>query len=294
MLDEKEKLEENTENTGVSEGVSSESASNEDASNENVSSENVLNETEPVFEYISEETQKSEDTYQISPELEKAQDSKKNKKKMNPVVAEVLSWVKMIAIAFILAVVIDNFIIINATVPTSSMENTIMTGSRMIGFRFSYIFSKPERGDIIIFKYPLDESQTYVKRVIGLPGETVVIEDGEVRIYEAGSDEYFVLEEDYLKEEWTIRNDGYEFNIPEGCYLVLGDNRNASADARVWLQTIQDNISGINVYNEDIPETTVTDLDAIYVAKDKILGKAIFTYWPLDSISLLNNDPYED
>ena len=113
MLDEKEKLEENTENTGVSEGVSSESASNE-----NVSSENVLNETEPVFEYISEETQKPEDTYQISPELEKAQDSKKNKKKMNPVVAEVLSWVKMIAIAFILAVVIDNFIIINATVPT--------------------------------------------------------------------------------------------------------------------------------------------------------------------------------
>ena len=73
--------------------------------------------------------------------------------------------------AFVLALVLKNYVIINATVPTGSMENTIEPGDDLFGFRLAYKFSEPERGDIVIFKFPDDESQKYVKRVIGLPGE---------------------------------------------------------------------------------------------------------------------------
>lgn len=81
-----------------------------------------------------------------------------------------------------------------------------------------------------MFEYPVDEKQTYIKRVIGLPGETVEIRDG--HIYIDGSEK--PLEEDYLKETWIWENDGYTFEVPEGCYFVLGDNRNDSEDGRLW------------------------------------------------------------
>ncbi len=184
--------------------------------------------------------------------------------------AEIWSWVKMLIIAALIAFVIDRFIIVNATVPTGSMENTIMTGSRMVGFRFSYLFDDPERGDIVIFKYPLDESQNYVKRIIGLPGETVKINNGQIYIYDSeGGLIEGPLQEDYLKEVWINGTGPYEFNIPEGKYLMLGDNRNYSSDARVW--------PSLKEYEEGDE----------YVSKDKILGKALFTYWPLSNIGIL-------
>lgn len=181
---------------------------------------------------------------------------------------EIWSYIKMLAAAAVLAIVINTFIIINANVPTGSMENTIMTGSRIIGSRLSYIFSGPERGDIAVFKYPLDESINYVKRVIGLPGETVKIIDGEVYIYKDGNVVEGPLKEPYLKEEWTRNNTGYTFEVPEDCYLMLGDNRNWSADAREWKKIVEAN-----------PEKYGNDLDIIYVKKDNLVGKVFFIYW---------------
>ena len=78
-------------------------------------------------------------------------------------------------------VIFTQYIIVNAEVPTGSMKNTIMEGDRLIGFRLSYLFSKPERGDVIIFKYPDDEKQNFVKRVIGIPGDVVQIIHGKVQ-----------------------------------------------------------------------------------------------------------------
>ena len=79
---------------------------------------------------------------------------------------EVFSWVRMFATVIVVVFVLTHFIIINAKVPSGSMENTIMTHDRLIGFRFAYWFDEPQRGDIILFEYPVDEKQIYIKRVI--------------------------------------------------------------------------------------------------------------------------------
>lgn len=97
-------------------------------------------------------------------------------------VREILSWLITIFLAILAALVIKNFIIINANIPSGSMENTIMEGDRIFGFRLAYHDKAPKRGDIIIFKYPDDEEENYIKRVIGLPGETVLIRDAQVYI----------------------------------------------------------------------------------------------------------------
>lgn len=166
------------------------------------------------------------------------------------IIREILSWVIPFALALAVTLVLKNFIIINATVPTGSMENTIMPGDRLIGSRLAYRSGEAERGDIVIFHYPDNEEELYVKRVIGLPGETVTIVDG--KIYIDGSDT--PLDESYLKETWTVATGPFYFEVPEGSYLVLGDNRNDSWDARYWTNT--------------------------YVAQEKILGRAVFVYWP--------------
>lgn len=179
------------------------------------------------------------------------------RKQEQSAVREVLSWFITIILAVIAALIIKNFIIINANIPSGSMENTIMTGDRIFGFRLAYRDKTPGRGDIIIFKYPDNEEENYVKRVIGLPGETVTISDA--RIYIDGSK--VPLEESYLKEEWTVATGPYTFEVPEDSYLVLGDNRNNSFDARYWENT--------------------------YVREDKILGKAIFRYFPVSTAGSL-------
>ena len=179
---------------------------------------------------------------------------------------EVISWVRMFVIVIAVVFVLTQFVIINVRVPSGSMENTIMTKDRLIGFRFSYWFDEPQRGDIILFSYPVDEKQTYIKRVIGLPGETVEIRDG--KIYIDGSSE--PLEEDYLKETWTWENDGYTFKVPEGCYFVLGDNRNDSEDGRFWAQIALS--TGKASTAEEAEQYS-------YVKKDEIKGKAIFKYY---------------
>ena len=162
----------------------------------------------------------------------------------------ILEYVISIGIAIVAALLINNFILLNAKVPSGSMENTIMTGDRLFGFRLSYLMEDPKRGDIVIFKYPDNESINYIKRIIGLPGETVTIKDSKVYI----NDSTTPLKEDYLKEEWVIANDGMQFQVPEGCYFMMGDNRNYSLDARYWNNP--------------------------YISEDKMVAKVLFTYFP--------------
>lgn len=186
---------------------------------------------------------------------------KEEKRAANPKLYNTLEWLIIIVLALAIALFINFVIIINSTVPTGSMENTIMPGSRMIGLRVSYWFSDPKRGDIVVFKYPDDPSQIFVKRVIGLPGETVEVIDGIT--YINGEE----LEEPYINPDYYVtRNMDFEdygpYTVPEGSYFVMGDNRGNSKDARYWNNT--------------------------YVRKKAILGKALFVYWPLSRIGKLN------
>lgn len=213
---------------------------------------------------FSDNTVESLDFENDDIDLEKLGEIKNPKEKRKYILKEIWSYVCIICGAIVVAALINFFILINATVPTSSMENTIMAKSRILGNRLSYIFSDPERGDIAVFRYPLNESQNFVKRVIGLPGETVKIVDGKIYIYKDGELIDGPLDEPYLKEEWTSYNDGYEFQIPEDSYLMLGDNRNKSWDARRW-------------YDDLVARGE--DPNIAFVKKDKIIGKVYFVYW---------------
>ena len=163
--------------------------------------------------------------------------------------AEIKSWLSIIIIAALIAFFLNNFIIANSKVPSASMENTIMTGNRLIGFRLSYLFENPKRGDIIIFKFPDNEKKYYVKRIIGISGDIVDIKGGKVYLNNSTTH----LDEPYIKEPMIVQND-IHFEVPEDDYFCLGDNRNESIDARYWNNT--------------------------YVYKNKIISKVIFRYFP--------------
>lgn len=179
---------------------------------------------------------------------------------------EIWDYVKMIVIVVVVVLFVNNFILINAKIPSESMEKTIMTGDRVFGFRLTYginanIFGNqiskkmkdPERFDIIIFKYPDDESQLFIKRLIGLPGETVEIRDGKVYINDSSEP----LDDSFVPE--TPKGNYGPYVVPEDSYFMLGDNREHSRDSRFW--------------------------DNSFVTFDEIVGKAVVRYFP--SIKLL-------
>lgn len=159
---------------------------------------------------------------------------------------EALSWGKMIVFVVIMAVLLNQFIIVNASIPTGSMESVIMPNDRIVAFRLSYFFTDPARYDIVIFRYPDDETQLYVKRIIGLPGETVTIRDGLVFI----NDSLVPLRDDFIRE--APRGNYGPFYVPENSFFMLGDNRDNSEDSRSWINP--------------------------FVHQDGILGRAIFKY----------------
>ena len=167
---------------------------------------------------------------------------------------EVISWAKAIAVAAVVAFIVNNFIIVNAMVPTGSMETTIMTDDRIVAFRLSYLFSEPERFDIVVFENPADRDVLFIKRIIGMPGETVLIANGGVYI----NGERLYSDEQFIKEPFG--GNAGPFVVGAGEYFVLGDNRNNSDDSRAWLNP--------------------------FVPAENILGRAIFQYFP--RISLLH------
>lgn len=165
---------------------------------------------------------------------------------------EVMEWVRILLAAVAIAFVLNTFVIANSYIPSNSMENTIMTGDRIIGSRLSYAFgARPQRGDIVLFNHkaePGRDKTRLVKRIIGLPGETVDIRNNQIYINQSETP----LDEPYLPE--PMDSEDYHFVVPEGCYLMLGDNRNHSMDARAW------------------PDP--------FVPEDDITARALFRYFP--------------
>lgn len=199
--------------------------------------------------------------------MDGAEQAKDTEEEKTPLWKELLSWVEIIVVAVLISLFLTKVVLVNALVPSSSMETLISPGDRLFGNRLTYKFKDPERFDVVIFKYPVDEEENYIKRIIGLPGETVTIENAKIYI----NDSETPLEENYLPEEWVIENDGYVFEVPEDCYLMLGDNRNVSEDARYWAE---------EAYEYGLADSVEDGESYTYVRRDKILGKAMFTYWP--------------
>jgi len=158
----------------------------------------------------------------------------------------VLELGKLLLIVFIVSLFVRENVVASAYVPTGSMESTVMTGSRVLLNRLSYIWEDPQRGDIVVFYYPDNPKKIYLKRIMGLPGETIEGYNGVVYI------DGMPLLKDFTAEK--LEQDFGPFQVPEGCYFMMGDNRNDSWDSRYWNNK--------------------------YVDKKKILGKVSLEYYP--------------
>jgi len=150
-----------------------------------------------------------------------------------------------VAIAVLLAVLIRLFILEPFYIPSGSMEPTLKENDRILVSKLNYYFEEPERGDVIVFKYPRDTSRNFVKRVVAVGGETLTVRNSD--LYINGR----VVPEPYLPPGLKFDDFG-PVEIPEESYFMMGDNRNNSDDSRVWG----------------------------YLPENLIVGKAIAIYWP--------------
>ncbi|MEO0768466.1 MAG: signal peptidase I [Cyanobacteria bacterium J06649_4] len=177
-------------------------------------------------------------------------------KQQNPLI----EGLQTVGLSIVLALGIRQFVAEARFIPSESMLPTLKIDDRLVIEKISYHFNPPQRGDIIVFRAPqeaLDAAHSttndaYIKRVIGLPGEEIEVKDGKVFI---NGD---ALSEDYIQAPpvytWGPRT------VPEGEYLVLGDNRNSSSDGHVWG----------------------------FLPRESIIGRAIVRFWPLQRIGGLD------
>jgi signal peptidase I len=170
------------------------------------------------------------------------------------------NWGEPFVVAAILAFAIRTFLVGPYKIPTGSMRPTFLEGDRIFVDKLSYRFKIPQRGDIIVFKYPLDKKKDFVKRLAGLPGDEISIEQGKLYINgEAMDDPPFGEHYYYNRDDWDYAKEGQTIQIPEGQYFTLGDNSSQSSDSRNWG----------------------------FVPRKNIVGKAFCIWWPPRRIKLV-------
>ena len=151
----------------------------------------------------------------------------------NEILAFVWETIKVVVISLAIILPIRYYLVQPFFVKGASMEPNFEDGDYLLVDELSYRFSEPVRGDVIIFRYPGDTSQFFIKRIIGLPGETIEIKKNKVIIYNTESSEGFLLAESYLdSKQETLGN--MLIRLDDNEYFVLGDNRLASSDSRRW------------------------------------------------------------
>ncbi len=140
-------------------------------------------------------------------------------------------YAMLIGTSLLMVFLVRTFIAQPFVVSGASMQPTFETGEYLIVDQLSYELSNPHRGDVIIFKYPLIPTRFFIKRVIGLPGETIKITGEKVEIKEVGSDTFMTLDEPYIE---LTKDSLTELTLASDEYFVMGDNRQASLDSRTW------------------------------------------------------------
>src|SRR3989338_4899952 len=141
---------------------------------------------------------------------------------------------KFVLIALVIIVPIRYYLIQPFFVKGPSMESTFLNGDYVLIDEISYRFHPPKRGDVVIFRPPTDQSEFYIKRVIGLPGEIVQIKNSQVIIYNQQYPQGFALDESTYLDRGQVTTGDLRINIDDNEYFVLGDNRLHSSDSRYW------------------------------------------------------------
>jgi len=171
--------------------------------------------------------------------------------------------IKIVILASLIVIPIRLFIFQPFFVKGQSMEPNFENGDYLIVDEISYRFQNPQRGEVVVFKYPNDTSQRYIKRIIGLPGETIEIQDGKIEVFNKERQKV-LIETSYLPQVVFTAGD-MKIDLKGDEYFVLGDNRFASADSRRW---------------GPLPR------------KD-IIGRVIFRAWPFASLTKFEIPSYE-
>ena len=167
-----------------------------------------------------------------------------------------LTWFRDLSLSVIIAIIVILFLYQPVKVEGTSMMPGLVDQERIFINKFLYRFGLADvnRGDTVVFWFPQDPSKSYIKRVIGVPGDQVQVTDGRVMV---NGDP---IEEPYVPEEYRDHMSVPLSTVPLGEYFVLGDHRSSSNDSRTWG----------------------------YVPRRFIYGKAVFVYWPLDRLGLLH------
>lgn len=182
-----------------------------------------------------------------------ASSAEKDRLSSGTMLPDLRSWIRDLGISLLIAGVVIVFLYQPVKVEGTSMMPRLVDQERIFINKFVYQLEPINRGDVVVFRYPFDPAKSYIKRVIGLPGETVRLVNGEVFINDRK------LREPYIVEEYRDRQSHAPIVIPPDQYYVLGDHRNSSNDSRVWGP----------------------------VPQQYIYGKAVFVYWPVDRLGFL-------
>jgi signal peptidase I len=153
--------------------------------------------------------------------------------------------IKLILLAVFVVVPFRLYIAQPFIVDGASMDPTFQTGQYLIVDEVTYHFNTPERGSVLIFKYPLNPKKYFIKRVIGLPGETVTLTEGVVTIINSENPDGLILDEPYVK---LTKADNATYTLGPNEYFVMGDNRIGSADSRIWGPVPEKNIIGRPIF----------------------------------------------
>lgn len=217
-----------------------------------------------------------------------------SKKKVKKAMLWVLDLGVNVVIIFGLVFLIQKWLIAPFDVSGASMCDTLNVvegecinnhGEKIIINKAAYVSGDPARGDIVVFTPPGENTEKYyIKRVIGLPGETIEIKDGDLYITDSSGEETTKLEENYLNEENTGNTKIYVsnfsvFEIPQDHYFLLGDNRKASTDSRSCFE------SSVTMECKNNPQNA-------YVPRDNIKGKTWFVWWPLTNMRIIRGQEY--
>ncbi|OGC98304.1 signal peptidase I [Candidatus Amesbacteria bacterium RIFCSPHIGHO2_01_FULL_48_32] len=176
----------------------------------------------------------------------------------------ILDALEPVVLAFAIFMMVYLFLFQPHKVDGNSMLPNLSNMEYILTDKITYQRRDPQRGDVVVFHAPPPYTTDFIKRIVGLPGETVMVAEGRVYIGGQKLPEYY-LPDSYMTTEKSFLREGVPYRIPAGYYMVFGDNRGYSSDSREWGP----------------------------IAKKAIVGRAAFRYWPVDKIGFISHQEYK-